>query len=188
MQQQTLAQQLLHGVAEYKHINWTRSTVTERTSAKARLTRDLDHYQKLIIFWATVCKTGPTSPPPKGGRAPNFRPMSTVAKWLDEDATWYGSRPQPRPRCVRLRPSSTLPRKGHSSSAFRPISIVATVAHLSYCWALVHWPNANLPWRFNANLFGSFCTKLLTVRQTDNDDYITSLAEVITEYALKITY
>jgi len=33
---------------------------------------------------------------------------------------------------------AALPRKkGHSSPPFRPMSIVATVAHLSYCWALV---------------------------------------------------
>jgi len=29
------------------------------------------------------------------------------------------------------------PAKGHRSPSFRPMSIVATVAHLSYCWALV---------------------------------------------------
>ena len=47
------------------------------------------------------------------------------------------------------------------------------------------WPSANLPWKFHANAFGSFCAKLLTDRQTDrqtntkNDEDITSLAEVI---------
>jgi len=49
---------------------------------------------------------------------------------MDEDATWYGRRPQPRPHYVRRGPSSPL-QKG------RPMSIVTTVAHLSYCWALV---------------------------------------------------
>ena len=42
---------------------------------------------------------------------------------------------------------------------------------------------ANRPWKFHANPFRSFCTKLLTDRQTDkqtdNDDYISCLAEVI---------
>jgi len=39
--------------------------------------------------------------------------------WMDEDATWYGSRPQPRPHCIRQGPSSL--RKGHSSPPpFRP--------------------------------------------------------------------
>jgi len=30
--------------------------------------------------------------------------------WMDEDATWYGSRPPRRPRCIRR-----VPRKGHST-------------------------------------------------------------------------
>jgi len=33
--------------------------------------------------------------------------------WMDEDATWYGSRPRPRPHCIRRGCSSS--RKGHSS-------------------------------------------------------------------------
>jgi len=33
--------------------------------------------------------------------------------WMDEDATWYESRPRPRPHCIRRGPS--YPRKGHSS-------------------------------------------------------------------------
>jgi len=36
--------------------------------------------------------------------------------WMDKDATWYGSRPRPRPHCVRRGPSSH--RKGHSSPLF----------------------------------------------------------------------
>jgi len=55
---------------------------------------------------------------------------------MDQDATWYGSRGRRRPHCIRRIPSA--PRKGHSTPPpFRPMSIVATVAHLSYCWALV---------------------------------------------------
>ena len=54
---------------------------------------------------------------------------------MDEDATWYGSRPRRRPHCIRRVPSA--PRKAHSTPTFRPMSIVVTVAHLSYCWALV---------------------------------------------------
>ena len=38
--------------------------------------------------------------------------------WMDEDATWYGSRPRPRPqRCIRWGPIS-YPRMGHSSPLF----------------------------------------------------------------------
>ena len=40
--------------------------------------------------------------------------------------------------------------------------------------------HCQLPWKFYANPFGSFCAKLLTDRQTGNDDYISSLAEVKT--------
>ena len=32
--------------------------------------------------------------------------------WMDEDATWYGSRPPRRPHCIRRVPSA--PRKAHS--------------------------------------------------------------------------
>ena len=35
--------------------------------------------------------------------------------WMDQDATWYGGRPRPRPQCVRWRPSSPSPKRGHSS-------------------------------------------------------------------------
>ena len=51
--------------------------------------------------------------------------------WMDEDATWYGSRSRPMPCCIRRGPNS--PQKGHSSPLFWPMSIVTTVAHLSYC-------------------------------------------------------
>jgi len=48
---------------------------------------------------------------------------------------------------------------------------------------LTIWPIANLPWKFHANPFGSFCAKLLTDRQTNkqtnNDENISSLTEVI---------
>ena len=36
--------------------------------------------------------------------------------WMDEDANWYGSRPGPRPLCIRRVP--IYPRKGHSSPLF----------------------------------------------------------------------
>jgi len=101
---------------------------------------------------------------------------------MDQDATWYGGRPQPTQHCVRCGPSYPQ-KKGHThphpilahvycghmagwmktplgteadlspghivldgvpapakraqQPSFRPMSIVAMVAHLSYCWALV---------------------------------------------------
>jgi len=56
---------------------------------------------------------------------------------MDQDATWYGDRPPPRPHCVKLGPSSL--KKRHIS----PLQFSAhaycrqTVPHLSNCWALV---------------------------------------------------
>ena len=35
--------------------------------------------------------------------------------WMDQDATWYGARPLPRPHCVRWGSSFPPHRKGHSS-------------------------------------------------------------------------
>jgi len=55
--------------------------------------------------------------PPKRGTAhpPVF---SSCLLWpngcMDEDTTWFGSRPRPRPHCIRQGPNS--PWKGHSSS------------------------------------------------------------------------
>jgi len=34
--------------------------------------------------------------------------------WVDQDANWYGGRPQLRRHCVRWGPSSPLPKKWHS--------------------------------------------------------------------------
>ena len=68
--------------------------------------------------------------------------------WMDEDATWYGSRSRPRPHCIRRGPTSA--RNGHRAPpSFRPMFIVATVAHLSYCWAVVAqlmaWVSSGMP-------------------------------------------
>ena len=75
--------------------------------------------------------------PLNGAQPPIFGPcLLWPSGWMDEDATWYGSRPRPRPPCIRQGPSS--PRKGTAAPlSFRSMSIVATVAHLSYCWAFV---------------------------------------------------
>jgi len=52
--------------------------------------------------------------------------------WMDENAAWYGSRLRLRPHCTRRGPSSRE-RSTAAPPSFRPMSIVATVAHLSYC-------------------------------------------------------
>jgi len=86
------------------------------------------------IGQTTLCSMG-TQLLQKKGTAPHpiFDPcLLWLNGRMDEDATWYGGRPRPRPHCIRRGPSS--PQKGHSSPlSFRPMSIVATVAQLSYC-------------------------------------------------------
>jgi len=75
--------------------------------------------------------------PLKGAQPPVFGSCLMCPNgWMDEDTNWYGSRPRRRPHCIRRGPSS--PRKEHSSSprSFRPMSVVATVARLGYCWVL----------------------------------------------------
>jgi len=92
------------------------------------------HTQKWIL-----CHMG-TQLPQKGGTSapsPIFGPCLLPTGWMDEDAAWYGSGPQPRPHCVRQGASSPLRERGTTAPSFRPMSIVATVAHLSYCRALV---------------------------------------------------
>ena len=52
--------------------------------------------------------------------------------WMDEDTAWYSSWPRPRPHCTRRGTRSR--EKGTAAPlSFQPMSIVATVTHLSYC-------------------------------------------------------
>ena len=45
--------------------------------------------------------------PPRRGTAPVFDSRLLWPNgWMDEDATWYGSRPRPRPHCIRRGPGS----------------------------------------------------------------------------------
>ena len=52
---------------------------------------------------------------PKKGRSPPIfgRRLLWPKGWMDEDATWYGSRPRPTSHCIRRGPSS--PPKGRNS-------------------------------------------------------------------------
>jgi len=57
----------------------------------------------------------PASPPLNGHSPPIFVQCPLWPNdWMDEDATWYGNRPRPRPHCIRRGSSSA--RKGHSSA------------------------------------------------------------------------
>ena len=65
-------------------------------------------------FWATVCKK---VRPIISDRCPVLSCLSVCDLgvlwpngWMDQDATWYGGRPRPRPHCVRWGPSS--PKRG----------------------------------------------------------------------------
>jgi len=73
-----------------------------------------------------IVLSGDAAPPPPKGHSlrPIFGPyLLRPNGCMDQDATWYGARPQPRRLYVRWRPRSTLPQKGGRVN-FRPISIV----------------------------------------------------------------
>jgi len=73
-----------------------------------------------------MCYMGSQLPTIKGAQPPVFGScLLWRNSWMNEAATWYGSRPRPRPHCVRQEPSS--PEKGaQQPPSFRPMSIVAT--------------------------------------------------------------
>ena len=56
---------------------------------------------------------------------------------MDQDASWQGGRPRPRPHCVRWRPSSLPPERGTAAPHFSAhVCCGQTVAHLGNCSAL----------------------------------------------------
>jgi len=62
-----------------------------------------------------VVLDGDLAAPLKGAHPSVFGPCLLWPNgWMDEDATWYGSKPRPRPHCVIWRPSS--PSTAHHSS------------------------------------------------------------------------
>jgi len=64
--------------------------------------------------------------PPKAAQQP-----AIFGPWMDQDATWYGGRPRPRPHCVRWGPSS--PKGAQQPPNFRPMSVVAKRLDGSRC-------------------------------------------------------
>jgi len=62
--------------------------------------------------------------PLKSSTAPNFWPMSIVAKLLDVSRCHLVpcGRPRPRPHCVRWGPSSPLPKEAQQAPSFWPMS------------------------------------------------------------------
>ena len=60
-----------------------------------------------------------------GTQSPIFGPcLLRPNGWMDQDATWYGGRPRPRPHYVRWGPIAP-PDGGTAALCFRPMSIVA---------------------------------------------------------------
>jgi len=84
-------------------------------------------------------RSGPSLLSPKGSQPPIFGPcLLWPSSWMDQDATWYGGRPRSWRHCVTWGPSSPSP-KGHNPQFLVHVYCGPTVAHLSYCWALVKW-------------------------------------------------
>jgi len=78
-------------------------------------------------------KSGTAPPPPLLGPC-----LLWPKGWMDQDATWYGGSPRPRPRCVRWVPAPLPPEMGIAATLFSAhVYCDQTVANLSYSWALV---------------------------------------------------
>jgi len=84
---------------------------------------------------------GVPAAPLKGAQPPVFGPCLLWPNgWMDEDATWYGRRPRPRPHCVRRGHSPPRERGTAAPSLFgscllwprSPISATGSLL-LSYC-------------------------------------------------------
>ena len=75
--------------------------------------------------------------PPQKGQSPQF----SAHVYCGQTAGWtkmpLGTEVDLGPVDIVLDGVPALCERGHSSPLFLPISVVATVAHLSYCWALV---------------------------------------------------
>jgi len=77
----------------------------------------------------------PAPSPKKGAEPPIFGPCLLWPNgWMDQDATWHGSRPRPRRHCVRWRPSSPPPKQGHSPQFLAQV----------YCGQTAVWINIPL--------------------------------------------
>jgi len=81
---------------------------------------------------------GDQAPLPQRGTVPQIFGSCLLwpNAWMNQDATWYGGRPPCRRHCARWGPSSP-PKKGHRPHFLAHVCCGQTVAHLSYCWALV---------------------------------------------------
>jgi len=63
----------------------------------------------------------PAPPPLKGAQPPVFGSCLLWPNgWMDEDATWYRTRPRPSPHCIRRGPSSPRERGTAAPPLFGP--------------------------------------------------------------------
>ena len=69
--------------------------------------------------WPYCVRWGRSSPPPKGGEAPNIRPISVVAKWLHGSRSHLlGRSASAKRHCIRWGPSSPSPKRERSPPVF----------------------------------------------------------------------
>jgi len=93
-----------------------------------------------VKFHGSQCAKWDPFASPQRGTAPIFGPYLLRPNGLmDQDATWYGSRPRPRRLCVRWGSRSPAEKKGGVSPIFGPMSIVAKRLdgsrwHLAWRW------------------------------------------------------
>jgi len=78
--------------------------------------------------------------PPKRAQPPAFGSCLLWPNgWMDEDATWYGSRPRPRPYCIRRSPVPDPCERGTPPPLFGPCllwsqSPISVSAELLLVW------------------------------------------------------
>jgi len=104
---------------------------------------------------ATLCSVGTQLPPEKRHPHPHpiFGPCLLWPKgWIDEHASWYGSRPRHRPRCIRRGPSQLSTKGAQHPPLFAQV----------YC-------GHGRP----SQLLLSSCTKLQTVAQKGGTSWTT---------------
>jgi len=89
----------------------------------------------------TVLDEDPATPPKRGKPPPIFGLRQLWPNgWMDQDKTWYGGRPRPWPHCVRWGLGTQLrsPKGAQLLQFSAYVYCGQTVAHVSYCWALVN--------------------------------------------------
>ena len=103
----------------------------------------------------------PALPPPRNGHAaPHFSACLLWPNgWMDQDATWHGGRPRPRPDSTLLDGDPAPPRKGGIAVPLFGIYFGQTFARLSNCWALVsccfpHESRSSIPPRISYSTYG----------------------------------